>query len=221
MALYNALPCQFGAALRIQDEAAFKEAYGCQIRPTDKLTLLRPSPETLSEWAKSCLGIGAYEGMHSCGGWSPFRSGHVLVEGKDRTRALYYKLGDDNCWDFHTTCPYAASAFAPWLEMLQSFVRIALAACMRDREHRISPSTRVQKMLFREWGAAGDDFTLYLGVRGFDPCKIEEMVRGAWRVHLNLPVPAAFAFVTNDEATQARVLDVVEALARSPKGLRV
>ena len=140
MTLHKAMPWEFGALLTVRDMAAFRSAYGDQVKSTDKLTLLRPTIDTLLTWAKSCLGVGRFgTGLaKSWLGWSPLRSGEVRAEGRRRTVVFYYKLGDAGCWDFCTTRPFleTSASFTMWLDI-------------RDTDHAISPVARVRGMLSR------------------------------------------------------------------------
>ena len=213
MTLHKAMPWEFGALLTVRDMAAFRSAYGDQVKSTDKLTLLRPTIDTLLTWAKSCLGVGRFGTgwAKSWLGWSPFRSGEVRAEGRRRTVVFYYKLGDAGCWDFCTTRPFleTSASFTMWLDTLESFVRISLLVCIRDTDHAISPVARVRGMLSRDWAATGNECTVFLGERGLNLCRVELLLRKAWRVLLRLPVPAVFTFVLKDEVARDSLVETI------------
>ena len=227
MARYAALPHQYRARVYIQDVTEFAEDYGDQASNTDRLTIMTPSNQTLSCWAKSCMTLGEFTGMHFAGGWSPFRSAEVRVErdkeNSDGTveQTFYYKLGDDGRWDFETRLAPDTFPLKPWLATLKTFVRVALWEYVRasDPECVLAPPQVVRKMMYREWGSAGDAFTRVLNRACFGPNAMDDMIRDAWRGMVRLPVPATFKFVAQDHDVQNAVVGL--AASKIPHGLRV
>ena len=226
MASYHATPHQYWTALQVRDWRTFANAYDDQIAPADLLTLRRPSEETLRRWAKSCFGLCEYKGIHLCGGWSPFRSGEIGVvrEGFGST-SFFHKLGDQNEWEFLTASSPGKVDVELWLETVRAFVRTALRVYIAEADPVcvISPARVVQKMLHREFGGCGDTFSRVLVARGFEPAQLDAMIREVWGRMLQLPAPAVFGFVTQDDEAQSAVVALVTRCGESsqPKGLRV
>lgn len=224
MASYAALPHQYGAEVTIRDGLAFTQAYGNQADAADRFVIVPPTQATLVEWAKSCLGLGPYAGMHSCGGWSPFRSAKVGVHrgGADGVEHFFYKMGDAGCYDFTSCTQPHHFPLHPWLDTMRAFVRLALLEYVRasEKDRVISPRGAVKKMLYVEWGSAGDEFTLVLCRARIEPNgMIDEMVREAWGAMVRLPAPCTFGFVTQDRVVQNMV--IAFAGRAVDKGLRV
>jgi len=227
MPLYMALPHQYGAAVKIHNGLDFTRAYGIQCDGADRFTIIPPSQSTLKEWVRSCLCLGPYQGHHSCGGWSPFRSAVVSVhygpieqEG-EKTETYYHKLGDNGVYDFASRTNPKHFILEPWLETLRSFVLVALLEYANNgkQEDVISPGCVVKKMLYVEWGSAGHEFTLLLCKACLSPDQIfEQIVDEAWRKIVRLPVPIAFAFATQDRVAQEYVIAFAGSVK---KGLRV
>ena len=78
--------------------------YGDQLNDSiGKPTVVVPTDGVLQEWARSCLGLGEFNGMCTLGGWSPARSCCVrIVRERDvRVEHVYYKAGDRPCeWHY-------------------------------------------------------------------------------------------------------------------------
>ena len=215
---WHALPHQYGAKVRIRDVEAFARSYGIQAQGADSFVIVPPSHRTLAEWAKSCLGLANYRGMHSCGGWSPFRSVEVGVRraGEEDVEHYYYALGDNNRYDFVCNTPPADYPLHSWMETLSAFARIALSEYVRDpkQDRMISPRAAVMKMLYVEWGSAGDSFTILLSRAGVEPKNLfEAMVGQAWGGIVSLPRPDALCFLPQDGPAQ----DMMIALAARAK----
>ena len=79
----------------------------------------------------------------------------------------------------------------------------------------------MNKMLYREWGSAGDAFTrLFIRARIDPHVLFDDLVREAWSGLVRLPSPSAFNFVTQDSEVQ-RALVVMVGMRAQHKGLRV
>ena len=223
MAPFLALPHQYGAEVQIRDVLEFTRSYGNQVDGADRFVIVPPSRATLAEWARSCLGLGEYTGMHSCGGWSPLRSAEVGVHYGSEGQAghLYYKL-DNDCYDFTSRTSPAHFPLHSWIETLRAFVQCALLEYVRSESDRvISPQGAVMKMLFCEWGSAGDAFTLLLCRAHIEPSKMfDEMVGRAWGAMVCLPAPSAFRFVPQDGVAQNMVIAMAGRSVGEKKGLR-
>jgi len=223
MAPFLALPHQYGAEVQIRDGLEFARSYGIQADGADRFVIVPPSRATLSEWARSCLGLGAYSGMHSCGGWSPYRSAAVAVHygSAGQVEHFYYKMGDAGQYDLTSHTRPAHFPLHPWLDTLRTFVRTALLEYVRSEKDRlISPPEAVKKMMYAEWGTAGDAFTLLLGRAKIEPSKMfDEMVGQAWGAMVRLPSPSTLCFVTQDRVAQDAIIAMAGRAVE--KGLRV
>ncbi len=112
-------------------------------------------------------------------------------------------------------------SYAPLVSNARSFVRAALREFLAasERDCVLSPCDVMNKMLYREWGSAGDAFTRLLIRARIDPHVLfEDLVREAWSGLIRLSTPSAFNFVTQDQQVQ----NMVVAMADMRKmGLRV
>ena len=218
MKRYLATPHMYGAELRIRSLADFKRDYGEQARDDDRFVLAPTSETTLKKWAQSCLGLGGYDSLHQCAGWSPFRSGVVNLQRKGA--AYFYKRGDNNSYDFTAATAPQDFPLQPWLETLDKFVRICLALHVQaTRKSVLSPVQVVRKVLYGEWASAGDDFTVVLMRNNFHPTCLDSMLDAAWSRMIRLPTPRALMF-TQDQKVQVAFLALASE-REHPKGLRV
>ena len=105
-----------------------------------------------------------------------------------------------------------------------TFVRVSLLEYTRaaDSDCMISPRVVVTKMLYREWGSAGDAFTSLLTKAGITARVLDDLVDECWRNMIRLPSPGVFRFVTLDENVRDAVVKFVNGRRPSiTKGLRV
>jgi len=125
------------------------------------------------------------------------------------TETFYYKFGDGGTYDLTSNTNPKHYIMDAWLETLRKFVLTALLEYVRDPKQNsvISPCCVVKKMLFVEWGSAGDEFTLLLCRASITPDRIfENIVTEEWKKIVRLPVPRAFAFATQDRVAQECVI---------------
>jgi hypothetical protein len=221
---FLALPHQYGAEVRIRDVRAFDEAYGGQGDGAVGYVIVPPSEKTLAEWARSCLGLESYKGLHRSGGWSPFRSAEVAVQRDNgQVEHLWYKLGEDD-HDFLSRTRPTDYPLHSWVDTVQAFARVALREFVRasEDERLISPRGAVMEMRYTEWGSATDTFFELLGRAGIEPAMLfEGVLKRAWDAMLSLPVPAALSFVTLDSEAQDTVITWARSTVERRKGLRV
>ncbi len=221
--VHNALPHQYGAEVQIRDALDFARSYGIQADGADRFVVIPPARATLVEWARSCLGLGPYEGMHSCGGWSVFRSAVVAVHygSVGKVEHFHYKLGDSECYDFTSRTRPTHFPLSCWLDTVRSFVRVALMEQVRAEKDRIiSPRAVVKKMVYVEYGSAGDEFTLLLCRAGIELKVFDEMVDQAWDSLVRLPTPSALRHAPQDQVVQNFVI-ALAGRGAGTKGLRV
>ena len=219
---FLALPHQYGAEVKVRDGPAFSKNYGTQADGADRFVITPPSSATLAEWARSCLCLGCYHDMHICGGWSPFKSAEVGVHCGEEVTHYFYRLGDSGCYDFTSYTQPKHYPLDSWLQTLRDFVRIALLEYTRSSEQDrvISPCGAVKKMLFVEWGSAGDGLTLMLRRAHIEPSSMfDEMLREAWGAMVRLPVPSTFRFTVHDGLVQDTIIGYARRAVA--KGLRV
>jgi len=150
MNMYLASPHMYGCELRLFDPEQFRDDYDNHGTPDDNFVLMASSPENVVMWAKSCLSIGEYKGMHRHGGWSPFRSGEVLVTNKMRKHVYNYKLDDDHEWDYIASTNGRTILIQPWLHSTNIFINLVpnLYALKCEQESSL-PHLMVPQMLYK------------------------------------------------------------------------
>ena len=196
------------------DPTKFEIDYHNQATTKDEFVLTQPNHGTLMVWAESCLGLDTFQGMHRKGGWSPFRSGEVIVTTDGVKEMFFYKLGDDGQNDFVSTVDGMTISIYPWLQSVSLFAQLALnlyiLKCDEDRRY---PHLVVRKMLHAEWGGSSDVFTSLLRQKGFDPKILDQIVYYAWRKMIKLPLPAVFAYI-HDEDVRLKMIDMSQSALR-------
>ena len=208
---HPAFPHLYDCSLKIMDPAKFEVDYPNQATTNDELVLTTPNYGTLMVWAESCLGLDAFRRMHRKGGWSPFRSGEVVIttpDGKQET--FFYKLCDDGENDFASIVDGRTISIKPWLRTVSLFTKLALNLYILKCEGNMSwyPHVVVRKMLHSEWGESDNDFAYLLEKQGFDPKMLDQMVNDAWQKMIKLPLPAIFAYI-HDEEVMAKMIDMI------------
>jgi len=207
--MYLASPHMYGCELRLFDPERFRDDYDNHGTSGDKFVLMEPSPENLMMWAKSCLSIGEYKGLHRHGGWSPFRSGEVLVTKKNGEENVYnYKPGDDNEWDYIASINGRTISIQPWLHSINVFTKLALNLYVLKCEQESSiPHLMVLQMLYAEYGECNHDFAYMLYEKGFTPKMLDEIVHKKWQQMLKLPLPNVLTYF-HDDHVRLKIIDM-------------
>ena len=211
MSTYLATPHLYGCELKVYNPTKFKKDYGNQGNKDDKFVLMEPRPTNLVVWANSCLGIGEFRAMHRRGGWSPFRSGEVMITSPNGETNIYnYKLGDDNEWDVTATIDPRTVSIEPWKKTVGLFAELALNLYVRALEANMSiPKLAVKQMLYAEYGECDNIFAYLLHQKGFDVKMLDEAIEKYWQKILKLPLPDVFAHI-NDDDVKLKIVDMTQ-----------
>jgi len=210
MMKHTAFPHLYDCSLKIRDPAQFVVDYPNQATINDAVVLTTPNRGTLMVWAESCLGLDAFQMMHRKGGWSPFRSGEVMITTPNgKQEMFYYKLGDDGEKDFAAIVDGRTISIQPWLRTVSLFAKLALNLYILKCEDDTLcyPHLVVRKMLHSEWGESDNDFAYLLVKQGFDPKLLDTMVKDAWQRMIKLPLPVVFSYI-HDEEVAVKMIDM-------------
>ena len=201
MNMFVASPHMYGCELSMFDPLKFQDDYGNQGNTDDNFILMEPSPQNLVMWAKSCLSIGEFIGHHRHGGWSPFRSGEVLVTKRSGQRNIYnFKLGDDDEWDYITSVNGRTVSIQPWIRSINLFTKLALNLYVLKSEQEASlPHVMVLQMIYAEYGECDHDFAHMLYEKGFTPKMLDKVVQEKWIQMIKLPIPSVFMYCHDDD----------------------